>query len=543
MSHPRKTTVTIVTILLAITSCAPIPAPDQTPAVGTASTSTASSGSAPGAQKPASTLGPAKPQPTSAPVSLGPDAADFPSNYSPLTGQPINDLSTLGLPALLISISNFPVDARPQAGLSFASYVFEFSITEGATRFLSVFYGDFPYPELPLRGGCEVRAGSFKQTGEFVLGGRLWLDQNADGTQEQGEPGIGGVCMSLLDANDKPIDQTTTDSNGYYGFNVPVGNYTVEAAQPAGKQFTKANLGDESHDSDADPLTGRMLAQVRLSLLSMDAGLVPSPGITPTPDPAVKMPEAAVGPVRSGRLVYADLAAMFQDSCLVYAFASEEVISEIPHCAMVAHDFENGGRMLPLERMRAIAEDNRKADTVFNYASNRYTDVPPAGGAPGTQLDVYFALLNQSGWTYNPLMQSYLLYTDNASKETAGQLHADTDRLNGRALHFENVIVLFTEHTVVLPTLLDMDLEQGSQGPAYLFRDGKAYSIHWSTRSGEYEKKTGLRRPIQWLNKDGSPVPLKPGHTWVLVVTPFSTLTDAGSGEWKLRFYAPEGAN
>ena len=102
-------------------------------------------------------------------------------------------------------------------------------------------------------------------------------------------------------------------------------------------------------------------------------------------------------------------------------------------------------------------------------------------------------------------------------------------------------IVLFTEHTVVLPTLLDMDLEQGSQGPAYLFRDGKAYAINWSTRSGEYEKKTGLRRPIQWLYKDGSPAPLKPGHTWVLMVTPFSTLTDAG-GEWKLRFFAPEGS-
>jgi hypothetical protein len=28
----------------------------------------------------------------------------------------------------------------------------------------------------------------------------------------------------------------------------------------------------------------------------------------------------------------------------------------------------------------------------------------------------------------------------------------------------------------------------------------------------------------------------------VIVVTPYSTLTDAGEGAWKLRFYAPEGS-
>jgi hypothetical protein len=165
---------------------------------------------------------------------------------------------------------------------------------------------------------------------------------------------------------------------------------------------------------------------------------------------------------------------------------------------MVVHDIEEWGRMLPIERMRAIAEDNEKADTVFNYASNRYTDEPPAGGVPATQLDVFFALLNQSGWTYDPLMRSYLRYTDDVDINTAGQLHPDTDRLNGRQLHFENIVVLFAEHTVVLPNVLDMDLEQGGLGPAFLFRDGQGYEIRWSTRSGEYEKKTGLRRPIRW---------------------------------------------
>jgi hypothetical protein len=274
----------------------------------------------------------------------------------------------------------------------------------------------------------------------------------------------------------------------------------------------------------------------------LDAGLQVSPGFTPTPDPARPMPSAQVGPVRSGRMVYADLAAMFQDSCLVYAFASEEVLANIPQCAMVTHDISGGGYMLDLARMRSIAEENAKKAAPFSYASNLYTQAPPAGGIPANQIDVFFAWLNQSGWRYDPLLQSYLHYTDTSLEESAGQLHPDTDRLNGRQLHFENIIILFTDHTVISPTNLDIDLEQGNSGPAWLFRDGQAYSIRWSTRTSEHEKKSGQRAPIRWVNLDGSPAALKPGHTWVTIVTPFSTVSEAGGAVWKLRFFPPEGA-
>jgi hypothetical protein len=487
---------------------------------------------------------PATPMPP-APQSMGPEAESFPPNYSPLTGQPVRDLEAMKLPAMLISISNFPATARPQAGLSFASYVFEFSITEGSTRFLSVFYGDFPKTEIPFVGECPVRMAPFEQTSDVILGNRVWQDSNGNGYQEFDEPGVGGVCANLYDGSGKKIHETTTDSNGYYGFNLPEsgGPFTVEVVKPASMRFTIQNAGDDERDSDADPQTGRMEASPQTSDLTLDAGLIPLPGVTPTPNPDRKPVREEVGPVRSGRLIYADFAKMFQDSCLVYAFASEEVLSEIPTCAMVVHETAGGGAMLPLDRMRAIAEDNWKADTQFNYASNLYTQQPPAGGTAGTKLDVFYALLNQSGWVYDPLMQSYLRFTDNSDKATMGQLHPHTDRLNGRQLHFENVIVLFTEHVVVSPTNLDINLEQGGLGPAYLFRDGQAYPIRWSTRSGEYERKTGFMRPIQWVNTDGSPAALKPGHTWVIIVTDFSSITDEGGGEWKVHYYAPEGSS
>ena len=407
--------------------------------------------------------------------------------FNDFTAQPVSDPASMKLPAMLVSISNFPATARPQAGLSFASYVFEFSITEGATRFLTVFYGDYPKPEVPVTGNCPVRMEPFEQTSDAIVGNRVWLDWNGDGVQQFEEPGVGGVCVNLYDASGAQVDATTTDSNGYYGFNLPAADdrYVIEVVQPPGMLFTTFKAGgNDDLDSDVDPPSGRMEVTARGTLLTLDAGLVVVPGAEPTPNPDQPPPKPEVGPVRSGRLLYADLAAMFQDSCLVYAFASPEVLSQIPYCSMVSHEIQGGGYMLPLERMWAIAKDNRKDDTVFDYSSNLYTQAPPPGGEPAKRLDVYFAYLNQSGWRYDPLMQSYLRYTDTTVQSEAGQLHPDTDRLTRRQLHFENIIILTADHVVVTPTNLDIDLEQGGKGPAYLFRDGQIYAIRWSTKSG-----------------------------------------------------------
>ena len=104
------------------------------------------------------------------------------------------------------------------------------------------------------------------------------------------------------------------------------------------------------------------------------------------------------------------------------------------------------------------------------------------------------------------------------------------------------MIVIYAEHDVISPTNLDIHLEQGEQGFAFLFRDGMKYDIRWSTVAGEYERQTGQRRPMQFLNADGSLVELKPGATWIFVATPYSVLSDEGDGIWKLRYYPPDGA-
>lgn len=90
-----------------------------------------------------------------------------------------------------------------------------------------------------------------------AVGDYVWLDENLDGLQNSGEPGVANVPVKLLDGNGNLLRETTTDGDGYYIFEALVaGDYQVEFAE-AGAMFTIPNAGADTIDSDADPLTGR----------------------------------------------------------------------------------------------------------------------------------------------------------------------------------------------------------------------------------------------------------------------------------------------
>lgn len=461
------------------------------------------------------------------PPPIPPTAIPDPTN--PLTGLKVADPSLLELPAVLVSISTFPVTARPQAGPSFAPLVFEIYITEGTNRYLGTFYGEFPAPEVPVVGNCGVRNEPFVQT-DLLLGNRVWLDTNQNNLLDDWERGVGGACVNLYDAERNLLQQTSTDSNGYYGFNVSAGKYFVAFEKPGGMEFAQKDFGDESKNSDVDPASGWSDAlDVTDSRLNLDVGLI----LRETPPPTSDLPPARVGPVRSGRLVYADIADFFKGSCLIYAYASAEVLVELPKCAFVDHNIQGGGYMLDVSEMRELAEARRDPETQMNYVRYIFSESPPSGGKPASRLDVYTAWLNQTGWVYDPLSQSYWRYVDNGDQGMPGVLRPEVERLSGRQLLFQNVVVLFTQHDVVSPTNLDIHLERGLTGKALLFRDGQVYNIRWSTEK---------RGPVQFVFENGEPFPLKPGHTWISVVTPQTAVTERKPAHWYLRFSQPKGA-
>jgi serine-aspartate repeat-containing protein C/D/E len=113
------------------------------------------------------------------------------------------------------------------------------------------------------------------------LGDFVWQDLDADGIQDDGEPGIDGVTVNLYDCANNLIDTTTTDQDGLYLFDeLDSGNYAVEFVLPDGYVFGPQDQGDDAVDSDADPDTGQTECTYLdwgETDLTWDAGMFPAP--------------------------------------------------------------------------------------------------------------------------------------------------------------------------------------------------------------------------------------------------------------------------
>jgi hypothetical protein len=95
-------------------------------------------------------------------------------------------------------------------------------------------------------------------TSANTVRGIVWNDLNRNGIRDNGEPGVGGVTVSLLAAGGGPVDATNTAPNGLYQFtSLTDGGYSIEVTPPAGYVFTSKDEGnDDSVDSDFDSATG-----------------------------------------------------------------------------------------------------------------------------------------------------------------------------------------------------------------------------------------------------------------------------------------------
>jgi len=453
----------------------------------------------------------------------------------------------LQYPAVLVSISNMPVTARPQAGLAFAPWIFELFIGEGTTRFMGIFYGDH-LREIPnVNGGCDVREEIIPPTGDWI-GNRVWLDENENGQQDAWEAGVGGVCIRLLDGTSREVqDEAVTDSNGYYAFENPNSESIIQLIIPDLYQFTKQDVGDDDRDSDVDSNGETKIFQTDSTASFWDAGLIlseksiatPSVVVTGTPPNWFFPFEPYIGPVRSGRLTYNQIGGTFPNSCLVYASAAYDIGEQLDACEIVygVDQTTPNSALLTLTRLRELAKENFNPKQPVNYSGNVFSDSIPEGGQTANAINVYYHLYSQSGWQYDPISQTYLRYTDKA--DATGELFPATDRLTGRQLAFENVIVLFAEHERYRHNQFEINLDASQKGFAYLFRDGQVFRIQWSTLNRAWEKETGLRRPVYFVDSQNNLIPLHPGRTWIHLVTPFSSVTPQGDDAWLAKFVQP----
>ncbi len=119
------------------------------------------------------------------------------------------------------------------------------------------------------------------------LGSFVFFDENNNGVQDPGEPGVPDVIVTVRDAaTGEVVATTTTDANGEYSVTglVP-GSYTVSFDDPEDRGFTSQNVGDDALDSDAsaDGSTGIVTLEGGEFNPTIDAGIVTSSTATSGP--------------------------------------------------------------------------------------------------------------------------------------------------------------------------------------------------------------------------------------------------------------------
>jgi len=362
--------------------------------------------------------------------------------------------------------------------------------------------------------------------------------------------GVGGVCVNLYrDGNYEQFENTGTDSNGFFAFEFPADHtpataYELEFIWPEAYTFTRPNLGDDDTDSDANPLNGRTpIFHLSETDTSWDAGLIlKTPlAVSSTPHPNDIAPERTyVGPIRSGRLTYEDFRKMFPASCLVFASAGSDILPQLEICEIIYGEHPEispNTALLDISRMRELAERSQIPNQPVNYSGNLFDPRAPSGGQSADSLLTYYHSYAQSLWKFDPVSGKYLRFTDNADGQ--GRFQADTERLTGRQLAFENVIILLADYQIYRHLQYDLDLGYGLEGWAFLFRDGQVYKIRWSTANRAWEQQTGLLRPVHFIGNDKQPFPLKPGRTWISLMTLNSVVSAISEGDWRAFFTTP----
>jgi hypothetical protein len=253
-----------------------------------------------------------------------------------------------------------------------------------------------------------------------------------------------------------------------------------------------------------------------------------------------------VGPIRSGRLVDAQLANLFQ-GILVYGNADDrvdEILAEKlgeravptkfgvcpPICGTETHSiagvFVDAG--LLSSNMRGSDPEDYQPDLsgfVFNQE-------PPDGGAQADFLAVQYAEINRGEWHYEPDSGAYLRWIEETDENDELYMAPLVDRNTGSQLSFSNVIILSTFYVEFNRTLHNIDLTNNTTGQqALIFRDGNLYQGLW--------RSVDPNKPFQLLDPFGKPFPLKPGKTWIVLAGISSMFRQPEPGSWELLFYLP----
>lgn len=251
-----------------------------------------------------------------------------------------------------------------------------------------------------------------------------------------------------------------------------------------------------------------------------------------------------IGPIRSIRRVDGHLGSLYQAVIGATGGDKEDVLPYIDAyispgryfldkylCPGVCDDGRN--------YVYSVFGDSAALYNYFNYlgygkddpdlSGMAFSEAAPSGGEEGSGVWIIWTDVGKAHWIYNPDTSKYHNWTiDESTYYTYQSL---IDQNTGEQLSFSNVIVLKAPYTEIKGTLHSIDLIGNSSGyEATIFRDGMAYEVFWKTPQSD--------KPIQFVDTQGNPFPLKPGNTWIAIFG-LTSPTVVESGDWSITFNMP----
>lgn len=250
-----------------------------------------------------------------------------------------------------------------------------------------------------------------------------------------------------------------------------------------------------------------------------------------------------VGPLRSGRFVDPQLVTMY-NGMLVYGSADERVDNVIqdvlggraishlnapcpPVCGGDTHSvtgvFVDSGAVTDYMIQHDV--NNDRPDLTGMVFDNQI----PLEGQTAITIGIEYSNLDRGEWRFDPTSGMYLRWIEADNNYTMIPM---VDRLTDRQLAFSNVIIIFAEYIEYNPTLHDIKIWDNTAGQrAVFFRDANLVEGTW--------KVPAHNHGIQFYNKYGTPLLLKPGKTWIVIAGLSSNFSEVESGHWELMFALP----
>jgi hypothetical protein len=254
-----------------------------------------------------------------------------------------------------------------------------------------------------------------------------------------------------------------------------------------------------------------------------------------------------VGPVRSARLADIQLASMYQT---IFAYASADVrvrndlINHLDGLSISVRDstcpalcdtgehtvnsvFANVSKFDEYAKLKGI-NNYRQIVTGMVFDS-----IPPENSkSEGNFVVIRYNDLDVGAWKYDPSQRKYLRWIETDIPENPVKLVPLNDKLTGKQVAFDNVVLLYARYNEYNPTLHNIELWANREARrAVFFRDGRMITGYWRSQAND--------RPMIFFDDQNKAIPLKPGNTWSVIIGLASTVDQAEAGQWNVQFVLP----